>query len=128
MRRGQGDSEGEGVDRREREDKEEQVYHSYRFIGFYRQYCPGGAIGDGCYYALNASYSNNPPYVLRHADGSKQLFLAQVYIKQIKKRRNKTKQNKTKQNKTKQNKTKVNNVSRCWWALLLMDILVIPCT
>jgi len=48
--------------------------------GFRQRYCPSGAIGDGVYFAINSSYSNSPPYILQHADGSKQMFIAQIFV------------------------------------------------
>jgi len=51
------------------------MYH-----GFYSSFCPGGAIGDGIYFAVNASYSNNDPYVLKKTNHRRELFICQVLL------------------------------------------------
>lgn len=49
------------------------MYH-----GFYHSVCPGGLIGDGIYFAVNASYSNGNPYVMKKTNHRRELFLCQV--------------------------------------------------
>lgn len=51
------------------------IYH-----GFYQSYCPNGLIGDGIYFALRASYSNNDPYVMRKTAHRRELFICQVLL------------------------------------------------
>jgi hypothetical protein len=51
------------------------IYH-----GFYGSYCPNGTIGDGVYFALRASYSNNDPYVMRKTAHRRELFICQVLL------------------------------------------------
>jgi hypothetical protein len=51
------------------------IYH-----GFYHSYCPNGTIGDGIYFALRASYSNNDPYVMRRTAHRRELFICQVLL------------------------------------------------
>ncbi|CAF0951558.1 unnamed protein product [Didymodactylos carnosus] len=51
------------------------MYH-----GFCRSYCPGGLIGDGVYFAVNASYSNSDPYVLKRTAHRRELFICQVLL------------------------------------------------
>lgn len=51
------------------------MYH-----GFYRSYCPGGLIGDGVYFAVNAHYSDNNPYVLKKTNHRRELFICQVLL------------------------------------------------
>jgi poly [ADP-ribose] polymerase 10/14/15 len=51
------------------------MYH-----GFHRSFCPGGAIGDGVYFAVNASYSNQAPYVLKKTNHRRELFICQVLL------------------------------------------------
>jgi len=51
------------------------MYH-----GFYNSFCPGGSIGDGIYFAVNASYSNNDPYVLKKTNHRRELFICQVLL------------------------------------------------
>lgn len=48
--------------------------------GFYHSYCPNGLIGDGVYFALRASYSNNDPYVMRKTPHRRELFICQVLL------------------------------------------------
>ncbi|CAF4633839.1 unnamed protein product [Rotaria sp. Silwood2] len=52
------------------------------FHGFYWSYCPNGLIGDGIYFALNASYSNNDPYVMKKTPHRRELFICQVLLGQ----------------------------------------------
>jgi poly [ADP-ribose] polymerase 10/14/15 len=51
------------------------MYH-----GFYGSYCPGGLIGDGVYFAVNAHYSDNHPYVLKKTNHRRELFICQVLL------------------------------------------------
>lgn len=51
------------------------MYH-----GFYRSFCPGGAIGDGVYFAIQASYSDQHPYVLKKTNHRRELFICQVLL------------------------------------------------
>jgi hypothetical protein len=51
------------------------MYH-----GFYSSYCPGGLIGDGIYFAVNAHYSNNDPYVMKKTNHRRELFICQVLL------------------------------------------------
>ncbi|CAF1453404.1 unnamed protein product [Adineta steineri] len=51
------------------------MYH-----GFYHSFCPGGLIGDGVYFAVNASYSDNHPYVLKKTNHRRELFICQVLL------------------------------------------------
>ncbi|UJR32352.1 hypothetical protein I4U23_019815 [Adineta vaga] len=48
--------------------------------GFCHSFCPNGAIGDGVYFAVNASYSNNDPYVLKRTNHRRELFICQVLL------------------------------------------------
>ena len=48
--------------------------------GFYHSYCPNGSIGDGVYFALRASYSNDDPYVMRRTPHRRELFICQVLL------------------------------------------------
>ena len=52
------------------------------YQGFYRSYCPGGLIGDGIYFAVQANYSNNDPYVLKKTSHRRELFICQVLLGQ----------------------------------------------
>ena len=51
------------------------VYH-----GFSHSFCPGGSIGDGVYFAVNAHYSNADPYVLKRTPHRRELFICQVLL------------------------------------------------
>ncbi|CAF3132582.1 unnamed protein product [Rotaria sp. Silwood2] len=51
------------------------MYH-----GFYHSFCPGGLIGDGVYFAVNANYSNNDSYVLKKTNHRRELFICQVLL------------------------------------------------
>lgn len=51
------------------------MYH-----GFYSSFCPGGAIGDGVYFAINAHYSDQNPYVLKKTNHRRELFICQVLL------------------------------------------------
>jgi hypothetical protein len=51
------------------------MYH-----GFYSSFCPGGLIGDGIYFAVNASYSDQDPYVLKKTNHRRELFICQVLL------------------------------------------------
>ena len=51
------------------------MYH-----GFYRSFCPNGLIGDGIYFAVNAHYSDNHPYVLKRTNHRRELFICQVLL------------------------------------------------
>jgi len=53
---------------------------SISYHGFYRNVCPNGLIGDGIYFALRASYSNNDPYVMRKTAHRRELFICQVLL------------------------------------------------
>jgi hypothetical protein len=53
---------------------------SITYHGFYRNVCPNGLIGDGIYFALRASYSNNDPYVMRKTAHRRELFICQVLL------------------------------------------------
>jgi hypothetical protein len=48
--------------------------------GFYHSFCPGGTIGDGVYFAVNAHYSDNIPYVLKKTNHRRELFICQVLL------------------------------------------------
>ncbi|CAF1245349.1 unnamed protein product [Adineta ricciae] len=48
--------------------------------GFYHSFCPNGSIGDGVYFAVNASYSNNDPYVLKRTAHRRELFVCRVLL------------------------------------------------
>lgn len=48
--------------------------------GFVQSFCPGGLIGDGVYFAVHASYSNNPPFVLKRTNERRELFICQVLL------------------------------------------------
>ena len=48
--------------------------------GFHRSYCPGGLIGDGIYFALRATYSNDDPYVMRKTPHRRELFISRVLL------------------------------------------------
>ena len=49
------------------------MYH-----GFSRSFCPGGAIGDGVYFAVRAAYSDQNPYVMKKTNHRRELFICQV--------------------------------------------------
>ena len=51
------------------------MYH-----GFYHSFCPGGLIGDGVYFAVNAHYSDNPPFVMKKTNHRRELFICQVLL------------------------------------------------
>jgi len=51
------------------------MYH-----GFYSSFCPGGLIGDGVYFAVNARYSDQNPYVLKKTNHRRELFICQVLL------------------------------------------------
>lgn len=51
------------------------MYH-----GFYHSVCPGGLIGDGVYFAVNASYSNGDSYVMKKTNHRRELFICQVLV------------------------------------------------
>ena len=50
--------------------------------GFVHSFCPGGLIGDGVYFAVNAKYSNCDPFVLRRTGHRRELFICQVLLGQ----------------------------------------------
>lgn len=51
-----------------------------KYHGFYHSFCPGGLIGDGVYFSVNAHYSDNPPYVLKRTNHRKELFICEVLL------------------------------------------------
>jgi hypothetical protein len=51
------------------------MYH-----GFGHSFCSGGLIGDGIYFAVKASYSDNNPYVLKKTNHRRELFICQVLL------------------------------------------------
>lgn len=51
------------------------MYH-----GFCSSFCPGGAIGDGVYFAVHAHYSDQNPYVLKKTNHRRELFICQAII------------------------------------------------
>ncbi|CAF1399692.1 unnamed protein product [Didymodactylos carnosus] len=50
--------------------------------GFCRSYCPGGLIGDGVYFAMNASYSNSDPYVLKRTAHRRNCLFSDQFLLQ----------------------------------------------
>lgn len=48
--------------------------------GFSSSFCPNGLIGDGVYFAVKASYSNQNPFVLKRTAHRRELFLCRVVL------------------------------------------------
>jgi hypothetical protein len=57
-------------------------YHQKKIMhhGFCQSYCDNGLIGDGIYFAIHASYSNNDPYVMKKTEHRRELFICQVLL------------------------------------------------
>lgn len=48
--------------------------------GFCQSFCPGGTIGNGVYFAVNAHYSDGDSYVLKRTPHRRELFICQVLL------------------------------------------------
>jgi len=56
--------------------------HQIEKYGFRTRYCKGGLIGDGYYFAVESSYSDNPSFAISLPDHYKQMYLCNVVVGQ----------------------------------------------